>query len=220
MKFLILLITIAAITVVSGEKYFNILALDGGGIRGLIPTEALMKLEEKAYNYCQEKKYKCPEYPGEGAKGRVAMKDLFDMISGTSTGSIITAALTYTDKKTEPKDTTGKIPAPGFWAKAIKEIYTKNGGVIFADHKDNGSGSQGWVMFFFVLIWGVLFYFLGRHIYDNPETAEQFKRIDEILSNQKRTLKGQEIKHKEDVDFQEQMLQTFKNVKANYEEAK
>ena len=165
---------IAAISVVSGagEKYYNILALDGGGIRGLIPTEALMKLEEKAYNYCTEKNYKCPLYDGAEAQNKVAMKDLFDMVSGTSTGSIITAALTYTDKEKGLQDTAGNVPMPGFWAKTIKEIYTKNGGVIFADHKDSGSGTQGVVFFLFVVIWGIAFFFLGRYIYDNPETAE------------------------------------------------
>ena len=178
MRFLVFLITIAAITVVngavsSGEKYYNILSLDGGGIRGLIPTEALMSLEKKAFDYCTEKKYKCPEYPDDkNAQGKVAMKDLFDMISGTSTGSIITAALTYTNKTAGLKDSTGTVPAPGFWAKTIKEIYTVNGGTIFADHKSSGSDTQIVVFFFFVLIWGVAFYFLGRYIYDNPETAE------------------------------------------------
>jgi|TARA_B110000305_G_C18782477_1_gene334636 hypothetical protein len=53
------------------------------------------------------------------------MKDLFDMVSGTSTGSIITAALTYTDKKKGLMDKAGNVPMPGFWAKTIKEIYTK-----------------------------------------------------------------------------------------------
>lgn len=94
------------------------------------------------------------------------------MISGTSTGSIITAALTYTDKKKGLMDKSGNVPMPGFWAKTIKEIYTKNGGTIFADHKDSGSGTTGVVFLVFVVIWGVAFFFLGRHIYDNPETAE------------------------------------------------
>jgi hypothetical protein len=69
-------------------------------------------------------------------------------------------------------DKAGNVPMPGFWAKTIKEIYTKNGGTIFADHKDSGSGTTGVVFLVFVVIWGVAFFFLGRHIYDNPETAE------------------------------------------------
>ena len=79
--------------------------------------------------------YEPPLYEGEDAKDRVAIKDLFEMISGTSTGSIITAGLTYTDKSKGLLDTKGKIPAPGFWAKNLKDMYIREAGTIFATHK-------------------------------------------------------------------------------------
>lgn len=32
--------------------HFNILSLDGGGIRGLIPAQAIKNIETYAYKYC------------------------------------------------------------------------------------------------------------------------------------------------------------------------
>ena len=56
---------------------FNVLSIDGGGIRGVIPSVILHRLEKRT-----------------GKK----IADLFDLIVGTSTGGIIAAALTI------PKD--------------------------------------------------------------------------------------------------------------------
>ena len=69
----------------------------------------------------QEKGYYYPEGEIYGAKmtGRVAMKDLFHMTAGTSTGSIIAAGLTY------PNETTGGNPMN---ATDLIDIYKNRGG--------------------------------------------------------------------------------------------
>ena len=78
-------------------KYYNILAIDGGGIRGLIPAKAIQFMEKYAFDYCTSKGYNFPKYSDKDGKVKpvVALKDMFDMMAGTSTGSIITAALSY-----------------------------------------------------------------------------------------------------------------------------
>jgi patatin-like phospholipase/acyl hydrolase len=48
------------------------------------------------------------------------MKDLFDMMAGTSTGSIISAALSFPSDKNL---TTGE-QIPKFWSKEVIEVYS------------------------------------------------------------------------------------------------
>jgi patatin-like phospholipase/acyl hydrolase len=69
------------------------LTIDGGGIRGIIPAVVLQNMEAYAWDYASEKGYKFPKY--NGRDGAMAMKDLFNMTAGTSTGSIIAAGLVY-----------------------------------------------------------------------------------------------------------------------------
>jgi len=45
----------------------------------------------------QPKKYEFPQYAGHD--GHFALKDIFDMTAGTSTGSILAAGLAYPDVK-------------------------------------------------------------------------------------------------------------------------
>ncbi|MDY7021325.1 MAG: patatin-like phospholipase family protein [Cyanobacteriota bacterium] len=61
------------------SKPFSILSLDGGGIRGLVTALILEQLEEKIQS----------RSPG------TQLKDCFDLIAGTSTGSLIACALSY-----------------------------------------------------------------------------------------------------------------------------
>ena len=56
---------------------FKILSIDGGGIRGIIPGQILVALEEKL-----QAKTNNPE---------ARIGDYFDMVAGTSTGAILTA---------------------------------------------------------------------------------------------------------------------------------
>lgn len=65
-------------TLTNKTKYYRILALDGGGIRGLITAVWLHRLEKEL-----EKKV--------GKK--VHIRDFFDLIAGTSTGSILACAI-------------------------------------------------------------------------------------------------------------------------------
>lgn len=37
--------------------HYNILSIDGGGIRGIIPTMVIQFMEQEAYKYAVEKKY-------------------------------------------------------------------------------------------------------------------------------------------------------------------
>ena len=97
-----------------------ILAIDGGGIKGVIPATFIQHIESSL---------KKPSY------------QLFDVIGGTSTGGIISAALTTPKKTTDHPYT----------AKEIVDIYRQDGGKIFLAqdckieqcatyYADNGNG--------------------------------------------------------------------------------
>ncbi|KAH7444667.1 hypothetical protein KP509_02G087200 [Ceratopteris richardii] len=83
-----------------------ILSIDGGGIRGIIPTSILIFLEEQLQLF-------------DGAHVRLA--DYFDLIAGTSTGGLIAGILSVPDGDGRPK----------FEAKDIMKIYFEHGPLIF-----------------------------------------------------------------------------------------
>ncbi|KAI6688146.1 hypothetical protein NL676_024974, partial [Syzygium grande] len=84
----------------------TILSIDGGGIRGLIPGTILAFLESELQKL-------------DGDNARLA--DYFDVISGTSTGGLVTAMLTSPDENNRPL----------FAAKDIKDFYLNNCPKIF-----------------------------------------------------------------------------------------
>ncbi len=81
---------------------FNILAIDGGGIRGIVPIRILQKIEELS-----------------GKK----IHELFDMMAGTSTGGLIVSCITLKD---HPDSTT-----PKYTLEDLAKIYTTDGSTIF-----------------------------------------------------------------------------------------
>ena len=81
---------------------FNVLSIDGGGIRGIIPAMILNKIEKKT--------------------GR-RIHELFDLIAGTSTGGIIALALTMPDPDCMDK--------PKHSAKDLVNLYKYRGHCIF-----------------------------------------------------------------------------------------
>ncbi|KAA8537729.1 hypothetical protein F0562_027281 [Nyssa sinensis] len=87
----------------------TVLSIDGGGIRGIIPGTILSFLESELQKL-------------DGEDARIA--DYFDVISGTSTGGLVTAMLTAPNEKNRPL----------FAAKDINNFYLENCGKIFPQH--------------------------------------------------------------------------------------
>jgi len=81
---------------------FSVLALDGGGIRGVIPARVLQEIEERL---------------------RRPVCELFDLVAGTSTGGIIALGLT------KPKHRGARMPA--YSASALVDLYIDHGTEIF-----------------------------------------------------------------------------------------
>ncbi|KAJ9067319.1 hypothetical protein DSO57_1015098 [Entomophthora muscae] len=83
-------------------KYFRILAIDGGGVRGIIPTMVLRYIELRT-----------------GRK----IHELFNLVSGTSTGALLGAVLTVPGEKGEPRYNTDD--ALGFYMKECPRIFER-----------------------------------------------------------------------------------------------
>ncbi len=94
-------------------KMTRILSIDGGGIRGIIPGQILVILEEKL-----KAKTGNPD-------ARIA--DYFDLIAGTSTGGILTCA--YLIPAADGDSLTSR---PKFDARQVVDLYLKRGGDIFS----------------------------------------------------------------------------------------
>ena len=92
------------------SKFTRILSIDGGGIRGLIPAKVLAAVEQKL----QEK---------TGNKNaRIA--DFFDLISGTSTGGLLTCIYLCPGLN-------GSRDRPRFSAEEAVRLYMERGDRIF-----------------------------------------------------------------------------------------
>ncbi|XP_057485889.1 patatin-like protein 2 [Actinidia eriantha] len=87
-------------------ELITVLSIDGGGIRGIIPSVILAFLETQLQKL-------------DGEDARIA--DYFDLIAGTSTGGLVTAMLTAPNDKNRPM----------FGAKDIKAFYLDHCPKIF-----------------------------------------------------------------------------------------
>ncbi|NVK10828.1 MAG: patatin-like phospholipase family protein [Gammaproteobacteria bacterium] len=86
---------------------FNVLSIDGGGLRGIIPGLILTELEKKLQHYSHR-----PD---------ARLCDFFDLIAGTSTGAILGASYLTPDHNGRPK----------FTAADAVSLYQTRGGAIF-----------------------------------------------------------------------------------------
>ena len=92
----------------------------------MIPAQVLKYMELYAFEYSTSQGYIFPKYPPLNGTARddvIHMKDLFDMMAGTSTGSIISAALSF---PTNDVLETGE-QVPQYWSKEVIDVYSKQG---------------------------------------------------------------------------------------------
>src|ERR1019366_5549705 len=85
----------------SATRPARLLSIDGGGLKGLIPAEALITIEAQL----------------DAITGRsLPLSDRFDLIGGTSTGAILAAGLALGLKAADLRD---------FYLKFGAQIFTK-----------------------------------------------------------------------------------------------
>ena len=91
------------------RSFYNILSVDGGGIRGIIPAIWLMALEHKI---------------------KRPVSSIFDVVAGTSTGAIISAGLTAPslDNPTKPRYQASDLVQ--LYQKKADEVFTKNSNFV------------------------------------------------------------------------------------------
>ena len=92
-------------------KITRVLSIDGGGIRGILPGQILVKLE----NILQKKT----------DNDQACIADYFDLLAGTSTGGILICLYLC------PDDPEASKPRPRFSAKEAVELYLERGDEIF-----------------------------------------------------------------------------------------
>ncbi len=90
-------------------QLLRILSIDGGGIRGILPGQIMVALEQKL------------QTKSGNANARVA--DYFDLVAGTSTGGILTCLYLCPDDNNPAR--------PRFSASEAVDLYLKFGGTIF-----------------------------------------------------------------------------------------
>lgn len=90
-------------------KLTRILSIDGGGIRGIIPGQVLISVEQKLQKLTKKPNARIAEY--------------FDLIAGTSTGGILTCLYLCPDPDDAAK--------PQFSARDAVQLYVNRGDEIF-----------------------------------------------------------------------------------------
>lgn len=94
---------------IRNKKLTRVLCIDGGGIRGILPGQVLVALENKL------------RYKSGNPEAQIA--DYFDFVSGTSTGGILTCALVTPDPQNPTR--------PLYSASDAVKIYLEHGSEIF-----------------------------------------------------------------------------------------
>ena len=109
------------------KKIFTVLAIDGGGIRGIIPALILAHIEQQMKDLPRDGNEKC----------QLRIANVFDLIAGTSTGGIIALALTKPGDRSERPEYTGE---------RLVDLYLNEGENIFNRPKSHRIRSVwGWL---------------------------------------------------------------------------
>ena len=121
------------------------------------------------------------------------------MMSGTSTGSILTTGLSV---QSEVKN------VPKYWAKDCVNIYIQGGPQIFQQNK-LGAIFQYLCYVCFVILFASVFYCCGKSRYDNSRKQKALKEMHNFLIEQQEKLEVKRAEHKK-----LETARTFKMLKA------
>lgn len=100
----------------------DILSIDGGGIRGIIPAIVLAEIEQRS------------DRP---------VAELFDLVAGTSTGGILATALASPDANGNPRWTAAELvdlyrsEGPGIFRRSLWQIASSGAGLLDEKHDDS-----------------------------------------------------------------------------------
>lgn len=100
---------------------FRILAIDGGGIRGIIPARFLAALEGCLADALARRRGDAAGAPGWEGIDSPRIADCFHLIAGTSTGGLLAAGVATTDAAGRPK----------LSAEDAANVYVNHGAEIF-----------------------------------------------------------------------------------------
>jgi hypothetical protein len=131
-------------------------------------------MEEYAYEYADDKDYiSSKDYPEE----KIPMHELFDMIAGSSTGSILAAALTT------PKEPGSSQNA--YFAEDVRHKFYDDADEIF--HKNHLPYALiTFLTLFGALAGGFLGYKWGIKIFDNREVEDAHEAIRDYIKKAKK----------------------------------
>eukprot|EP00347_Sterkiella_histriomuscorum_P015022 403358603 len=175
--FTILILTVKQVLSLedSEEEYWNVLSFDGGGIRGLIPSTIVDYMEKYSYNYSREA-YCLPERKDTL---KVSMAELFDMISGTSTGSLLATALVL------PNNDTSRDRVNQYFAEDAIRIYTEYSPIVFTKYVLNWKYHLLGTLLF-ALLGGLIGLWVGHDQFtsrNHEGSMRAFKQYIEIRRN-------------------------------------
>ncbi|KAM2913830.1 hypothetical protein COP2_044435 [Malus domestica] len=104
----------------------TVLSIDGGGIRGIIPGTILSFLESELQIYIITPSHGGYMQKLDGKDARLA--DYFDVITGTSTGGLVTAMLTTPDENKRPLYAAKDITA--FYLENCPNIFPQDSSIV------------------------------------------------------------------------------------------
>jgi len=146
-----------------------VLSLDGGGIRGLITANVVEYMERYSYNYTREK-YCIPERPIE----RMSMAELFDMVSGTSTGSLLATSIVL------PNTDKNSTQINKFFSTDAIRIYAELGSKVFQKFE---VGYRGLILgtTIFAILGALLGLWIGASRYHDKEHEDSIKAFKSFI---------------------------------------
>lgn len=164
---------------------WNILSLDGGGIRGLITAQVAKYMEQYAYNYSTQNL--C--YPVDPQNERISLSKIFDMVAGTSTGSLLATSVVIPE--------VNNLTTNRYYADDAIEIYTTRGKDVFQKYVLSpifyALGIIG-----FSAVGGMIGLQIGKKIYKNREHEESIKDLKMLIKKRKYVCKRKDNESQEE----------------------